>query len=95
MTRPKYMDWFGATLDAWQLGIDSSAVIAMRMAKVGSGQDPTGREMSLMVSEKVEAALELQMAAMTGSLGSDPADATRKLLKMYSGKVKANRRRLG
>lgn len=92
---PKYADWLGATMEAWQLGIDSAAVIAMRLAKLGSGQDLAGREMSLMMSEKVQAVVEMQMAALTGSLGSNPAAATRQMLKLYSGKVNANRRRLG
>ena len=48
-----------------------------------------------MVDEKVKAAIDLQTKLLTGKLGSTPAGATKKTLRHYSGKVRANRQRLG
>ena len=47
-----------------------------------------------MVSEKISAAFEMQTAIMTGQLGVDPLTAGRSVVKQYTRKVRANRRRL-
>lgn len=35
-TRP--FDWFNANLDAWTLALETPAVIALRLAKIGAGK---------------------------------------------------------
>ena len=47
-----------------------------------------------MVSEKIDAALQLQTRAITGGLGLTPQSATARTLTHYRRKVRANRRRL-
>jgi hypothetical protein len=47
-----------------------------------------------MVSEKVEAVLQLQALALTGGLGATAQSATGHTLTHYRRKVRANRRRL-
>jgi hypothetical protein len=47
-----------------------------------------------MVSEKVEAALDLQLRALTGGLGVTPASPSARTLAHYRRKPRANRRRL-
>ena len=90
-----YAAWIGAGFDAWLLTLEATTVMALRTAKIMSGGDVDGRETRLMVAEKLQAAFELQMKAMTGALGTTPLSGSRAVLRHYKGKVAANRRRLG
>lgn len=89
-----YQGWASAGMDAWALGIEASAVIGLRVAKLAMGGPAAGGEAYLMLSEKMLAAIELQTALATGQLGTTPLVGTRKVLKHYRRKVKANRKRL-
>lgn len=86
--------WFRAGVDAWSLGAESSVVAALRLARIAAGGKGAAAESQLMVSEKVQAALELQARAMTGRLGATPLSGTQQTLDLYRGKVAANCRRL-
>ncbi|WP_448662303.1 hypothetical protein ACG3SL_16780 [Sphingomonas sp. CJ20] len=90
-----YSSWASAGIDAWALSIEASTVIGLRVAKMAGGGPDVGSEALLMVSEKMQSALELQTALMTGRLGANPLTGTRKVLRHYRRKVKANRKRLG
>lgn len=90
-----YAGWASAGIDAWALGIEASAVIGLRTARMAAGSIDAAEEARLMVSEKMLAAFELQTALMTGRLGNDPLTGTRKTLRHYRRRVKANRKRLG
>ncbi len=90
-----YGGWTSAGIDAWTLGMEASAVIGLRTARMATGGVDMAEEARLMVSEKMQAALELQAALVSGRMGSDPLAGTRKVLRHYSRKVKANRKRLG
>ena len=94
MTSSPYTAWASAGLDAWTLGMEASAVIGLRLAKIAIGDAEAGREAQLMVAEKVQAALELQASLLTGRLGSTPLSGTQGLLRHYGRKVRANKRRL-
>ncbi|MDK2766123.1 MAG: hypothetical protein KYX69_00245 [Sphingomonas sp.] len=83
-----------AGFDAWSLGWESAAVIGLRAAKIAQGGPEAQRETERMVSEKMTAAFELQMAMMSGAMGVSPATTTRKALAHYRRKVRANARRL-
>lgn len=89
-----YKAWMRASLDAWALGIDASAVIGLRVAKAASGGDVNGEEARLMVAEKMQAAWEMQVCLMTGQFGTNPLAGTRKTISYYGRKVTANRKRL-
>jgi hypothetical protein len=82
-------------LDAWTLGMESSAVIGLRMVKIAAGGPGASEEAARMFSEKLQSGLELQAALMTGRLGTTPLAGTQKTLRHYRRKVKANRKRLG
>jgi hypothetical protein len=86
--------WIGVGLDAWALGVESSAVIGLRTVKIALGGAAGAAEAERMVSEKIDAAIALQTLAMTGALGFSPAGAASKTLTHYRRKVRANRRRL-
>lgn len=94
MRKSVWGDWFDAGLDAWALGGEAATVMALRTARIAMGGSEAMTETSLMVAEKMQAGFELQIAAMTGRLGTAPAGATRKAIGLYRRKVRANRRRL-
>ena len=90
--------WLAIGRDAVTLGIEASTVIGLRtmqraMAGPG-GSAASDAEARRMVDEKVASAMQLQMAMMTGGLGFTPATATKKAIRHYTRKVRANRRRL-
>jgi hypothetical protein len=90
-----YNDWTRVGIDAWALGMEASAVIGLRVARMAMGGAGASDEARLMLSEKMDSALELQAAMMTGQLGANPLAGSRKVLRHYRRKVKANRKRLG
>ncbi|MES2097640.1 MAG: hypothetical protein V4459_12855 [Pseudomonadota bacterium] len=90
-----YTGWINASANAWALGMEASAVIGLRMAKMATGGAGSSDEAQRMVSEKLDSAIELQTAMMTGQLGKTPLEGTQKILRHYRRKVRANRRRLG
>jgi hypothetical protein len=94
MGRHRGNPWFGIGLDAWSLGLEASAVMGLRTLKIAQGGPGGQAEAERMVSEKVEAALDLQLRALTGGLGVTPASASARTLAHYRRKVRANRRRL-
>ncbi len=86
--------WLRASAAAWSLGIEASTVIMLRTMKIAAGGAAAEREAAQMVSEKIEAGLDLHAKAMTGGLGFTPESATNKTLSHYRQRVRANRRRL-
>lgn len=86
--------WLGVGMDAWALGFEASQVIGLRMMKLAAGGAAAQTEANLMVREKIESTLALQMQALTGGLGITPHGAAAHTLKHYRRKVRANRRRL-
>ena len=95
MTKWPYAGWLGASMDAWSLGMEASTVVGLRVAKIAAGGAGANDEACRMVSEKMQAAYELQMAMMSGQMGASPLAGTRKIIRHYRKKVKANRKRLG
>ena len=86
--------WLRIGFDAWSMGIEASTVVGLRCMKIAAGGAAGDTEARLMIDEKVRAAMAMQTALLTGGLGTDPARATARVLRHYSGKVRANRRRL-
>lgn len=94
MSKRSNKSWMNAGFDAWSLGWESATVMGLRAAKIAQGGPEAQRETELMVSEKMTAAFELQLAMMTGAMGMSPATTTRKALAHYRRKVRANAGRL-
>ena len=85
---------FSLAWQAWSLGMEASWVIALRSMKLAAGGPLAMAETQRMFAEKAASALTLQGMAVSGALGgSGPAVASR-AMKHYSGKVRANSRRL-
>lgn len=76
------------------LGVESAMVVGLRGLKLAAGGPAAKTESGRMVSEKLDAVVALQALALTGRLGATPSAATRKTLRQYARKVRANRRRL-
>ncbi len=94
MTRRQTNRWLGIGFDAWSLGFEASAVMGLRALKIAQGGAAGQAEAERMVSEKVDAAMALQVRALTGGLGATPASVAARTIAHYRRKVKANRRRL-
>jgi hypothetical protein len=81
-------------LQSTMLAIEANQVIALRMAKLAMGGDRKGKESRLMVTEKIQAMGEAGRVATRAALGGKSDLGARKIVRLYRGKVRANRRRL-
>ena len=94
MARSRGNPWLGIGFDAWSLGLDASAVIALRTLKIAQGGAAGQAEAQRMVQEKLDAGMALGALALGGGLGGTPASASARTLAHFRRKVNANRRRL-
>ena len=92
MRRPA--NWYQIGLNAWDLGVEASAVVALRALKLMEGGIAAEAESRRMIEEKFRAAVELQTKLVAGALQTTPHAAVDRTLKHYRRKVRANRRRL-
>ena len=88
-----YATWIDLTFDSWRLASESQAVIGLRMMQLATGT-ATATEVGLMVSEKIQAAAEVQAQMLTSALTGATHLAPRRAVAHYRRKVRANRRRL-
>jgi hypothetical protein len=86
--------WLFAGYDLWVLGMEAAAVMTMRGMKVAAGGAAAEAEMLRMITEKMQAGLELQALAMRGGLGQTMPDVVSRTTKHYRSRVRANHRRL-
>ena len=86
--------WVRAGLDAWSLAAEASTVIALRMVRLAAGGTASVREANLMITEKVEAGLELQASLVGKGFSLTLLAGAQTTLRHYRRKVAANRRRL-
>jgi hypothetical protein len=75
------------------LGWQASQVMGLRAARLARGGPAAAIEARLMLSEKLETAVEVQADLMAGANAS-PLTSTRRTLARYKRKVAANDRRL-
>lgn len=83
--------WLAMSRDMGFLAVESVEVMLRRSLKLARADKGAWDEFRLMVGEKAEATVQLQLQLLTGQLGHDPA---RKALDHVRRKVRANRRRL-
>jgi hypothetical protein len=87
--------WFGIAHDAVRLGIEAQSVVALRLARLAAGGASGLAEARRMTAEKLDALAKLQVAAaLTVFTGGQGAAITRKAIRIYGKRVRANRRRL-
>ena len=85
---------FALSTSAFQLGLEAQQVIGLRMMKAAVGGPSAQTEAARMVSEKTEAALQVQALAITGLMTGAAHLTPARTLALYRRKVQANRRRL-
>ena len=87
--------WLRLSLDALRLVTEANTVVALRMMKIAGGGASAAAEAQLMVSEKIQAALEVQGQLAVGAMtGAAAYVVPSKAIALYRRKVRANRRRL-
>ena len=86
--------WVQLGLQTATLGWEAAQVAALRMAKLTAGGAAADAELERMVSEKVEAVLDVQALAISGALGFTAPRVASRTLAHYRRKVRSNRRRL-
>ncbi len=86
--------WLSLSMDAALLGLETQSVIALRMAKAAWGGPEALKEASLMVSEKIEAALDANLMMTRSVLSGDTYLAPARTVALYRRRVQANQRRL-
>jgi hypothetical protein len=86
--------WLGMTRDLALLAVESGEVMVRRTLKLARADRAAWDEFQLMVTEKVEATVQLQCAVLTGKLGASGQGAARTALTHVRRKVRANRSRL-
>lgn len=85
--------WFQLSWDMMQLTVEANSVIALRTMKMAAGGAGANDEISLMVSEKVQAAMDVQMELATAALAGR-TDGPAKAVALYRKRVRANQKRL-
>ena len=93
MTRQQ-ADWADIGLKTWFLGYEAAQVMWLRGWVIALGGARGEREVQRMIEEKVAANSEFCWTLATGAAGRSPEAVSRKALRHYGGKVRANRRRL-
>jgi hypothetical protein len=86
--------WLRIGIDAWSLGWQAARVVGLRTARIAEGGPAAGLETWLMLSEKWQAAAEIQADLLARGPSVSPVAATRRTLTHYKRKVAANDRRL-
>ena len=94
MTPSETTAWLRVGVDAWSLGLQAARVMGLRSARIATGGPEAGMEAWLMLSEKWQAAGELQADLLADGGNSSPLTTTRRTLAHYRRKVSANARRL-
>lgn len=87
--------YFALSLQVAQLGFESQQVMALRMLRLCGGDLRAARECEQMLTEKLTAAAVASMTVATAlATGQSQTRVARRVLRGYSTKVRANRRRL-
>jgi|SRR5215470_15893222 len=87
--------WFALSTQAARMCWDAQAVILLRCLRVAQGGAKAHNETQRMITEKVAALTEAQVAATVATLkGSKKHRVAKKALGVYARRVRRNRRRL-
>jgi hypothetical protein len=87
--------WLALTFKTLQLDFDAQNVVALRMLRFATGDARAQNEARRVVAEKIEAAAEVQGAAISAIMtGRKDAVVAGKVLRVLNRRVRANKRRL-
>jgi hypothetical protein len=88
-----FNSWFALTFQAAQLGWEAQNVVALRFVRLAGG-GAGAKEAQLMVTDKLAALTEAQLAAVANVLTGDALKIADKILRVFRKRVRANKRRL-
>src|SRR5580692_9741492 len=97
MSNPLKMwnDWFALSLQTAKLSWEAQNVIALRVMRMATQPAHSQTEARRMVTEKVAALGEAQVAATAAAMkGGNNHRVAKKVLGVYGKRVRANKRRL-
>lgn len=86
--------WGNVVLVSGQLAVDAAWVVWLRSLRLLGGGEDARNEACLMVTEKVDAQVELAAKLAKGDLGRAPVELVNGSLSHYARYVRGNRRRL-
>ncbi len=87
-------NWAEMAMQGTMLALESQQVIALRLTKMAFGDPDTAREAELMVTEKVNAAVDSGHMMLKAALSGQGDMGAGKIMRHYRTTVRANRRRL-
>jgi hypothetical protein len=88
-------DWFKLSVQATQLAWKAQNVIALRLMRMAAGGQRGHSEAQTMITEKIVAAVEAQVAgAAAACAGGDGHRVTKKVIGVYKKRVRGTTRRL-
>ena len=87
-------NWLGMGIETWLLGLEVAQVVWLRGWVIALGGAAGEREAQRMVEEKLSANSAFWWVLASGGAGHTPASVSRKALRHYGGRVRANGRRL-
>ena len=87
--------WLSLTFKTMQLGFEAQNVIALRMMRFAAGGPGGQNEARRMVTEKIAAGVQAQLAAVSGVItGKKDTVVAGNILRVLQKRVRANKRRL-
>jgi hypothetical protein len=86
--------WLALGFQAAQLGLDSQRVIVLRLIRLSGGGAAGFAEAQLTVTDKMAALTEAHVAVAAGAVTGDSRKSAAKVLRVFTKRVRANKRRL-
>ena len=86
--------WLDFSRDALMLGLEAQNVIGLRILKAAIGGEAAHQEATLMVAEKAQAVLDVQMMLTRSALAGEAHLGPGRALAIYRSRVQANQHRL-
>jgi hypothetical protein len=86
--------WFALAFQAAQLGREAQNVVVLRFVKLAGGGAAGAKEARLMVTDKLAALTEAQLAATASVLTGDGVKIADSILRVFAKRVRANKQRL-
>jgi hypothetical protein len=77
-----------------RLGLEAQALIGLRLFRIFTGGVPAFAECSRMIPEKTAALADAQRIVAVGAATGRPQASPAKVVRLYRGRVSANKKRL-
>jgi hypothetical protein len=86
--------WLALVFQSARLGVEVQSVIALRVLRLAGGGAPGLTEAQLMVTDKMAALAEAQVAAASALLTGKSHKTAKQVIKVFEKRVRANKNRL-